>query len=38
VAQLQAGLPYPATYDALSAAEIEAETFANASWDSIVGG
>lgn len=38
VAQLQAGLPYPATYDAQSAAEIEAENFASAWWDNIVGG
>lgn len=38
VARLQACLAYPATYGPLSAAEIEAESFANAWWDSIVGG
>lgn len=38
VAQLQAGLPYPASYDAASAAEVEAENFANAWWDSLIGG
>lgn len=38
VSQLLAGLPYPATYNAASAAEIEAENAANAWWNSLFGG
>lgn len=37
VADLQAGLPYPTTYDAGSAWEQAAENYANAWWDSLSG-
>lgn len=37
VADLQAGMPYPATYDAGSAWEQAAEDFANAWWNSLDG-
>ena len=35
VEDLRAGMPYPSTYDALSAAEVRAEEIANAWWESL---
>lgn len=35
VEDLRAGMPYPSTYDALSAAEVRAEAIANAWWASF---
>lgn len=35
VGQLQAGMPYPSSYDAASSCETEAENFAIAWWESV---
>lgn len=35
VTQLQAGMPYPESYDPTSAAETEAKNFVNAWWESV---
>jgi hypothetical protein len=37
VQQLRAGMPYPESYDATSVAETEAENFAIAWWESVMG-
>jgi hypothetical protein len=37
VADLAAGLPYPVTYDEMSAAEVAAESFAQQWWNSLPG-